>query len=46
VQSVAPRVQRWRYRETLFYVARIEDTYRALRTEPSRANALRAPPLK
>jgi len=38
VQSVAPRVQRWRYRETLFYVARIEDIHKTLRTQPARVN--------
>jgi soluble lytic murein transglycosylase-like protein len=39
VESVAPRVDRWRYRETLFYVARIEDIHQNLGTEPSRVNA-------
>jgi membrane-bound lytic murein transglycosylase F len=39
VESVAPRVQRWRYRETLGYVTRIEQNYQALRSEPSRINA-------
>jgi membrane-bound lytic murein transglycosylase F len=41
VASVAPKVQRWRYRETLGYVDRIELHYQALRAQPGRANAVR-----
>jgi hypothetical protein len=39
VESVAPRVERWRYRETLGYVTRIEQYYQTLQGEPSRVNA-------
>ena len=40
VQRVAPRVQRWRYRETLGYVERIGQNYEVLRAQPpGRVNA-------
>lgn len=39
VETVAPEVQRWRYRETLGYVRKIEDNYQQLRQDPTRANA-------
>jgi membrane-bound lytic murein transglycosylase MltF len=41
VESVAPRVQRWRYRETLGYVERIEEFHRSLCIEPSKVNAVK-----
>lgn len=34
IEQVAPSVQRWRYRETLGYVRRIEKNYRTLRARP------------
>lgn len=43
VVSVAPKVERWRYRETLGYVTRIEQNYQALREVPGRASATRPP---
>lgn len=39
VEAVAPKVQRWRYRETLGYVGKIQAFYDTLRAEPSRINA-------
>lgn len=42
VASVAPRVQRWRYRETLGYVDRIQQNYQVLREQPSKTNAAAA----
>jgi hypothetical protein len=42
IETVAPKVQRWRYRETLPYVRRIEDNHRTLSSQPRRANAPRA----
>jgi membrane-bound lytic murein transglycosylase F len=42
VASVAPRVQRWRYRETLGYVDRIQQNYQVLREQPTRTNAAAA----
>lgn len=44
VQSVAPKVERWRYRETLGYVGRIEEYYQLLRVQPSKVNAPKPPP--
>ena len=39
VETVAPKVQRWRYRETLGYVGKIEQNYQVLRAQPNRVNA-------
>lgn len=39
VQSVAPKVERWHYRETLTYVDRIQQYYQTMRADPSRVNA-------
>ena len=41
IEQVAPKVQRWRYRETLPYVRRIEDNHRRLSEQPRRVNAPR-----
>jgi membrane-bound lytic murein transglycosylase MltF len=39
VERVAPKVERWRYQETLPYVVKIEKTHEALKNEPRRQNA-------
>ena len=39
IETVAPEVQRWRYRETLGYVRRIEENHRALLTAPDAADS-------
>jgi membrane-bound lytic murein transglycosylase F len=39
IETVAPKVQRWRYRETLPYVRKIEDNHRKLIESPKRLNA-------
>lgn len=39
VEAVAPKVQRWRYRETLGYVGKIQAYYDTLRAQPSKVNA-------
>lgn len=36
----APKVERWRYKETLGYISTIQDNYDALKKEPARSNAL------
>lgn len=36
----APKVERWRYRETLGYITTIQENYDALKQEPSRINAV------
>jgi membrane-bound lytic murein transglycosylase F len=41
IETVAPRVQRWRYKETLPYVRKIEDTHRRLSQQPRKSNALK-----
>jgi membrane-bound lytic murein transglycosylase MltF len=46
VVEVAPQVPRWRWRETLGYVTKIEDTYELLRLETRRSNAARRPPFR
>lgn len=42
VERVAPKVERWRYKETLPYVLKIEKTHAQLKKQPRRANALKA----
>ena len=44
VETVAPRVQRWRYKETLGYVRKIESNYDELRKQPTRTNAVKKTP--
>ncbi|MGQ0815813.1 MAG: transglycosylase SLT domain-containing protein [Gemmatimonadota bacterium] len=39
IEVVAPKVQRWRYKETLPYVRKIEDNHRKLSKAPNKANA-------
>lgn len=39
IETVAPQVSGWRYRETLPYVRRIEQNHQTLSAQPSRANA-------
>jgi soluble lytic murein transglycosylase-like protein len=39
IEVVAPRVQKWRYRETLPYVRKIEDNHRKLLAQPKKVNA-------
>lgn len=43
IETVAPKVQRWRYRETLPYVRKIEENHRKLNGTPSKINALKKP---
>ena len=38
IEVVAPKVQRWRYRETIPYVKKIEDNHRKLSTQPRKEN--------
>lgn len=40
MEIAAPRVERWRYKETLGYVSTIQQNYDALKTQPARSNAL------
>jgi membrane-bound lytic murein transglycosylase MltF len=39
MEQVAPKVERWRYQETLPYVAKIEKTHEELQKQPRRSNA-------
>jgi membrane-bound lytic murein transglycosylase F len=39
IEQVAPKVQRWRYRETLPYVRKIEDNHSKLKAKPRKTNA-------
>ena len=39
IEVVAPKVQKWRYRETLPYVRKIEDNHRKLLKQPNKTNA-------
>ncbi|HSL68652.1 MAG TPA: transglycosylase SLT domain-containing protein, partial [Longimicrobiales bacterium] len=41
IELVAPKVQRWRYKETLPYVRKIEQNHEYLRTQPRKTNALK-----
>lgn len=41
IEVVAPKVERWRYRETLPYVRKIEKNYDQLTKEPKKVNAVR-----
>jgi soluble lytic murein transglycosylase-like protein len=41
IEVVAPRVERWRYRETLPYVRKIEKNYQALSKQPKKVNAVK-----
>ena len=42
IELVAPEVPRWRYRETLGYVKKIDENYGALRADALRSGTLRA----
>ncbi len=44
IQQVAPRVPNWRYRETLPYVQKIEETHQQLSAEPQKVNAVKRKP--
>lgn len=39
IEAVAPKVQKWRYRETLPYVRKIEDNHKKLLKQPRKVNA-------
>jgi soluble lytic murein transglycosylase-like protein len=39
IEVVAPKVQKWRYRETLPYVRKIEDNHNKLLKQPKKVNA-------
>jgi membrane-bound lytic murein transglycosylase F len=41
IEVIAPKVQRWRYRETIPYVKKIEDNHRKLSKEPNKVNAVK-----
>lgn len=41
IEVVAPKVERWRYRETLPYVRKIEDNHKKLRKQPNKVNAVK-----
>lgn len=41
IETVAPKVGRWRYRETLPYVRKIEANHRKLADTPSKINAVK-----
>jgi membrane-bound lytic murein transglycosylase F len=41
IEVVAPKVQRWRYRETIPYVKKIEDNHRKLSEQPRKVNAVK-----
>jgi soluble lytic murein transglycosylase-like protein len=41
IEVVAPKVQRWRYRETIPYVKKIEDNHRKLSTQPRKENVVK-----
>jgi 3,4-dihydroxy-2-butanone 4-phosphate synthase len=41
IETVAPGVERWRYRETLPYVRKIEKNYRELSRQPKKVNAVK-----
>lgn len=41
IEVVAPKVQRWRYRETLPYVRKIEDNHRKLLQQPRKTSAVK-----
>jgi soluble lytic murein transglycosylase-like protein len=41
IEQVAPKVQRWRYRETLPYVRKIENTHQKLSAQPRKVNAVK-----
>ncbi len=43
IEVVAPKVQRWRYRETIPYVKKIEDNHRKLLKQPRKVNAVKKP---
>jgi soluble lytic murein transglycosylase-like protein len=44
IESVAPKVERWRYKETLPYVQKIEANHRKLVEKPHRVNAMKRTP--
>ncbi len=44
IQQVAPQVPNWRYRETLPYVQKIEETHRQLGAQPQKVNATKRKP--
>jgi len=39
IETIAPEVPRWRYRETLPYVRKIENNYTELKKQPRKVNA-------
>jgi membrane-bound lytic murein transglycosylase MltF len=41
MEVVAPKVQRWRYKETLGYISTIEKNYTALKAEPPRSKLVK-----
>ena len=41
IEAVAPKVQRWRYRETLPYVRKIEQNHLKLTKQPNKINAVK-----
>jgi hypothetical protein len=40
IETIAPEVPRWRYKETLPYVRKIEANHSQLKQEPRKANAI------
>ena len=44
IEEVAPNVQRWRYRETLPYVRKIENNHKTLKSDPKKRAADRLKP--
>ncbi len=46
IETVAPKVQRWRYKETLPYVRKIENNHRRLSEQSRKGNAVKGQPGK
>ena len=44
IETIAPKVQRWRYRETLPYVRKIENNHDKLKSQVRRTSATKNPP--
>ena len=44
IETIAPKVQRWRYRETLPYVRKIENNHDKLKSQVRRTSATKASP--